>query len=35
MRKFLIAAVSLAVLAVASYHAGGRELMEVLSWHVR
>jgi hypothetical protein len=34
MRKTLITLACLAVLAVASYYAGGRELLEVLSWHV-
>jgi hypothetical protein len=32
MRNALIIAACLAVLAVASYYAGGRELLEVLSW---
>ena len=34
MRKALVVTVCLAVLAMASYHAGGRALMEVLSWYV-
>lgn len=33
MRKATIIAACVAVLAVASYYAGGRELLEVLSWH--
>jgi hypothetical protein len=32
MRTFIIAVVCLIILAVASYLAGGRELLEVLSW---
>jgi len=32
MRKGLIVAACLAVLAVASYYAGGRELLGALSW---